>query len=88
MKKNSFKTKFKKRFWQGISLFVIAFTLYLTFKETEKITNLLLNSGIFAPILTVIVLAILGPTPIATDPIVMLMGITYGPFWGAVIGTI
>lgn len=88
MKKKSFKTKFKKRFWQGISLFAIAFILYLTFKETDKITNLILSVGLLAPFFTIIVLTVLGPTPIATDPIVMLMGITYGPFWGAVIGTI
>lgn len=88
MVKEKNKSKLKKRLWQGVSIFVIIFVLYITFRETDKITNFLLNTGIFAPILTIIVLALLGPTPIATDPIVMLMGVTYGPLWGAVIGTI
>ena len=86
MTKKTFRFRFKKRVWQGISLFAIIYILYLTFRETENITNFLLNSGSLAPILTILILALLGPTPIATDPIVMLMGITYGPFWGMVIG--
>lgn len=88
VRKQSIKLKIKKRLWQGISLIVILGILYLTFRETEKITSFLINSGPLAPIIAVFILMILGPTPIATDPIVILMGITYGPFWGMVIGTI
>jgi len=82
------KIKIKKRFWQGLSLLLIVYVLYLTFRETEQITNLLISAGPLTPIFTVLILALLGPTPIATDPIVILMGVTYGAFWGMVIGTI
>jgi uncharacterized membrane protein YdjX (TVP38/TMEM64 family) len=86
--KKKTKINFKKKLLQGISLFLVVFVLYITFQETSRITNFLLGAGVLTPILTVIVLTILGPTPIATDPIVMLMGVTYGFFWGAVIGTL
>ena len=86
-KKNS-KGFVKKRVWEFISLLLIALLLYYIFKETDKITEVLLKAGPFTPLLIIIFLIILGPTPIATDPLVILMGLTYGPFWGMVIGTI
>jgi uncharacterized membrane protein YdjX (TVP38/TMEM64 family) len=82
------KIKIRKRFWQGVSILLLVYVLYLTFRETEQITKFLLSAGSLTPLLTIIFLGLLGPTPIATDPIVMLMGVTYGAFWGMIIGAI
>jgi len=87
MVKQAIRIKIKKRIWQGISIAVIVGILYLTFRETDRITSFLLSTGPLAPVAAVVILMLLGPTPIATDPIVILMGITYGAFWGMVIGT-
>jgi uncharacterized membrane protein YdjX (TVP38/TMEM64 family) len=86
--KKTVSFKISKRFWEVISLLLVIFILYFTFRETDKVTKLLLEAGPLTPIIAVIVLTFLGPTPIATDPLVILMGITYGPFWGMVIGAL
>jgi uncharacterized membrane protein YdjX (TVP38/TMEM64 family) len=88
MKKKIRTFQFKKRFWQFLSLTLIIVVIYLTFRETSQITQFLISSGPWAPILTIIILTILGPTPIATDPIVVLMGVTYGGLIGTIIGAI
>jgi uncharacterized membrane protein YdjX (TVP38/TMEM64 family) len=87
MKKKS-KQFSSKKLWELVSLALVVILFYLIFKETSKITQFLLEAGPLTPVLTIICLILLGPTPIATDPIVILMGLTYGPFWGMVIGAI
>lgn len=81
-------SKGNKKIWEVVSLFIVVLLLYYTFKETDKITKILLEAGPLTPILAILILTLLGPTPIATDPLVILMGVTYGPFWGMVIGAI
>jgi len=68
-------------------LFIIAVFALLILKRSE-ITNLIHQSGELAPYISTILLAVLGPTPIATDPILILISISYGPLVGVIVGTI
>lgn len=78
----------KKRVWEFISLLIFLTLFYFIFKETDFLIEFITNSGPLAPFIAILVLTILGPTPIATDPIVILMGVTYGSFIGMIIGAI
>ena len=87
--KKSKKKLFKNnKIWELGSLLLLIVLIYFSVSYSEKIIELIQNSGYFAPILAILILTIFGITPLATDPIVILMGLVYGPFWGAVIGTI
>lgn len=82
------KSKLSKKTWEFISLVTLFLIIFYIFKETNRITNFLITAGPLAPFLTIVFLTLLGPTPIATDPIVILMGLTYGPLTGTIIGAI
>ena len=82
------KSNLVKRISEFVSLVTLVVIIFYLFKETNRITNFLVSSGPLAPILTIIFLIVLGPSPIATDPVVILMGITYGPLIGTIIGAI
>lgn len=68
-------------------VFVIAVFTILILKRSE-ITKFIHQSGDLAPYIATTLLAVLGPTPIATDPILILMAISYGPIVGVIVGTI
>jgi uncharacterized membrane protein YdjX (TVP38/TMEM64 family) len=78
----------KKFIWRifSLSLFVIMF--YLLIDRADEIKKLLENGGVWTPILGIITLALLGPTPVATEPIIILLAVSYSPFWGMVIGAV
>lgn len=67
----------------GVILFIIV--IYFLSKHSHLITEILHDSGAWAPIVAVILYPLLAPTPITTDPITVIMGVTYGPLMGAVI---
>jgi len=77
-----------KFFWRifSLSLFVIMF--YLLIDRADEIKKLLENGGVWTPILGILTLALLGPTPVATEPIIILLSVSYSPLWGLVIGAV
>jgi uncharacterized membrane protein YdjX (TVP38/TMEM64 family) len=77
-----------KFFWRifSLSLFVIMF--YLLIDRADEIKRLLENGGIWTPVLGILTLALLGPTPVATEPIIILLSVSYSPLWGLVIGSV
>mgnify|MGYP003350682184 CR=1 FL=1 len=60
-------------------IFLVLFIIFLT-KNSETITVLLLKSGAWAPLIALILYPLLAITPITTDPITMILAVTYGPF--------
>ena len=67
----------------GILLFVVV--IYFLVRHSYVITDLLHKSGAWAPIVALLLYPLLAATPITTDPITVIMGVAYGPHWGAVI---
>ncbi|EKD99595.1 MAG: hypothetical protein ACD_22C00226G0007 [uncultured bacterium] len=54
-------------------------------KYSDNISELLIKSGPLAPVIAFILYPLLAITPITTDPITIIMGITYGPLIGTLI---
>lgn len=61
---------------------------YLLIDRADEIKRLLENGGIWTPVLGILTLALLGPTPVATEPIIILLSVSYSPLWGLVIGSV
>lgn len=87
--KSKFSSLFRKKIlWRVLSLSLFVLMFYLLIDKSDEIKCLLENGGIWTPVLGVITLALLGPTPVATEPIIILLAVSYSPFWGMVIGAI
>lgn len=87
--KSKFSSLFRKKIlWRVLSLSLFVLMFYLLIDKSDEIKSLLENGGIWTPVLGVITLALLGPTPVATEPIIILLAVSYSPFWGMVIGAI
>jgi len=80
-----FKNKF---FWRVFSLSLFGIMFYLLIDRADEIKSILENGGIWTPILGVITLALLGPTPVATEPIIILLSVSYSPFLAMIIGSL
>lgn len=78
----------KKFIWRILSLSLFVIMFYLLIDRADEIKKLLENGGVWTPILGIITLALLGPTPVATEPIIILLAVSYSPFWGMVIGAV
>jgi len=70
----------------GILVFILVF--YFLAKHTDFITELLTRSGAWAPIVALVLYPLLAPVPITTDPITIIVGVTYGPLIGVIIAFI
>ena len=87
--KSKFPSLFRKKIlWRVLSLSLFVLMFYLLIDKSDEIKSMLENGGIWTPVLGVITLALLGPTPVATEPIIILLAVSYSPFWGMVIGAI
>ncbi|NBO35993.1 hypothetical protein EBU91_00375 [bacterium] len=85
---NKNKLSLSKIFWRVFSICLFAAMFYLLINESSRMKALLENGGVWTPILGILLLALLGPTPVATEPIIILISVSYSPFWGMVIGAI
>lgn len=70
----------------GILIFILV--IYFLLKDTNFVVNALKNSGPWTPIVALLLYVVLAPTPIPTDPITLILGVTYGPFIGALLATV
>lgn len=73
------------KIWTLVGFFVFAVIIYFLFKHTDYITEILVKSGPLAPIVALLLYTGLAPTPIPTDPITVVLGVTYGPMIGVII---
>ncbi len=64
------------------ALIIFVLVVYLLFKHTDYITGILKKSGPWAPIVAIVLYTVLAPTPVTTDPITIILGVTYGPLMG------
>jgi uncharacterized membrane protein YdjX (TVP38/TMEM64 family) len=67
--------------------FIIA-VIYFLIKDIGNIQIIILRSGIWAPIVAIILYTTLSPTPISTDPLTIIVGTIYGPLVGSLIAWI
>lgn len=80
---------FKKNLiWGIISLAILAAVTYVLFRHIHLVTDIIVRSGPLAPIVAIILYPLLAPTPITTDPITIIMSVTYSPLMGIAVGTI
>ncbi len=70
----------------AILLFVIV--IYFLAKHSNLITDVLHKSGPWASIVAILIYPLLALTPITTDPVTVIMSVTYGPLLGAGIALI
>jgi len=75
-----------KTFLIFVSAFAISIILiYLVAKNINDFELVLKKTGIFAPIVAVLIYGILSVTPIPTDPLTLACGALFGPVWGIFI---
>jgi len=70
----------------GITFFIFVF--YILIKYSDMATGLIIKSGVWAPLVSILLYTLLAPTPITTDPITIIMSVTYGPLVGVLIAFI
>lgn len=75
-----------RKFWTLVSVVLIAAAIYFMAKNMRHVEMIIRQSGLFAPFVTILLYAVLAPSPISVDPITAVLGILFGPFWGVVIG--
>lgn len=76
------------KIWTAAGILIFIVVIYLLSKHSNFITQILIESGPWAPIVAVMIYPLLAPTPITTDPVTVVMGVTYGPLAGAGIALI
>lgn len=74
--------KLKDKLGFVIGLLIFAGVLYILIKYSDVATELITQSGAWAPVVALILYTVLAPTPITTDPITVVMSVTYGPLVG------
>lgn len=75
----------KRKIWTVVGIVIFAVVIYFLSKHSNFVTDILYKSGPLAPIVAIVLYPLLAPTPITTDPITVIVGVTYGPLVGALI---
>lgn len=70
----------------GILVFIAV--VYFLSRHTHLITDTLTKSGPLAPLVAILLYPLLAPTPITTDPVTVIIGVSYGPFVGMIVAAI
>jgi len=71
--------------WTIVGIVFFAAVLYLLARDVSLIPDLLKKSGSLAPIVAVLLYPLLALSPVTTDPITVILSVTYGPLIGAAI---
>lgn len=71
-----------------ISLVFTALAIFLLIKYFKDIEPIILKSGVWAPLVSILLFTVLAITPISTDPITIIVGTIYGPIIGTLISWI
>ena len=84
MKKNYFKTI--RNIFIAIFTLGLPVALIIVFQNDIKyIEKLIPSTGLWGPLLSILLMGILSATPIPTDPIVILNGAIFGPWIGVLV---
>lgn len=78
----------EERIWTVVTVLLIILTFYFLGKNLNFADIVIKKAGIFGPVATVVIYAILAPTPISTDPITAVSGVLLGPVLGIVVAWI
>lgn len=76
------------KFWTFSGVLLFAVVVYFLAKNADIVTQVIYKSGAWAPIIATLLYPLLAPTPITTDPITVIMVVTYGPWAGAGIALV
>ncbi len=71
-----------------ISLVLLIAVFVILYRHSSVIAEVLKQAGPWAPVVAILLYILLAPTPIAADPITIVMGVTYGPLVGIIIGSV
>ncbi len=74
--------KFKGKLSFVLGLTIFAGVFYVLIKYSDVATEVIVKSGAWAPLVALLLYTVLAPTPITTDPITVIMSVTYGPLVG------
>lgn len=80
--------KTRNLFWLVVGVLLFATVIYAFTAHEEELTSLLVNSGPWAILISLILYPLLAPTPITTDPITVVISVAYGPFVGVLVAFI
>lgn len=70
----------------AILTFALPIVLIIIFsREIKSIEKFIPSLGVYAPVVSVLLMGLLSATPIPTDPIVILNGAIFGPFIGVLV---
>lgn len=72
----------QSKIWTVVTVLLIIFSFYFIAKNLGFADALIKRSGIYAPLVAVLIYAILGLTPISADPITAVSGVLFGPILG------
>ena len=71
-----------------IGLILGAAVLYLVAKNIHDAEVIISRAGIAGPAVAIFLYALFAPTPVSTDPLTLVCGAMYGPFYGSAIAWI
>lgn len=73
------------KIWTVIGIIIFIVLIYVLSRHSGVIMKILHKSGPWAPIIALILYPALAPTPITTDPITLLLSVTYNPLLASII---
>lgn len=67
----------------GLALGVLV--LFFVAKNIRDVESIIFGAGVAGPAVAILLYALFAPTPVSTDPLTLVCGAVYGPFYGTAI---
>lgn len=78
----------QEKIWTLISFILIILIFYFIAKNFHVANIIIRHTGVFGPLVAIIIYGVLAPTPISTDPITAVTGVLFGPILGILVAWI
>ena len=78
----------KTALWTIVGLFITGIAVFLALKNFGDLEPLLKSLGIFGPLVSIVLYALLSVTPINTDFLTLINGLVYGVLLGTIIASV
>lgn len=80
--------KKKAAFWTIAGLIVTGFLVAFALKNLESLESTLRSSGVWAPLIIILLYVLFSLTPVPTDSLTIISGAVFGIFFGTLIATV
>lgn len=81
----SWLLEIQSKVWTILTAALVIVVFYFLAKNLDFADMIIRKSGVFAPLVALGIYAVLGLTPISTDPITAISGVLFGPVLGILV---